>query len=518
MARRMASTTRFSNTARRVGVVWRSFATKLILLLAILITVPAVLYGQFRSADLERTALLQRSVQEEGRLIAASLTPLLEKFGEGAAGQIGSQLTEIGGPEINVKLLFRPAAGQAADGFFYIAASPAVTAEYIERDRSELIASGIFEALPDTCAVGDPQARRYTNPDGAEEVLTSITPINLPSGCWVVVTTSATESVLGSSIGQPYWKTAEAQLALAMYLLLVVLVVTLFGDIWRNVRRFGAVARAIRVRRADNPSFRERNNIPELDWVAEEFDRLVRVLNESADSIRQAAEENAHALKAPLGVISQSIEPLKHAVPPENERARRAVMLIEHSVARLDATVSATRRMEQATAELIDPPREAIDVSALLLGMLKSHRDTMAGQSLHLEATIEDGIFVRGSEELFETIIDNLLENATSFAPHGSTVAVTLHEDHGMDGMAALTVRDQGPGVPEADLERIFERYFSRREEAGSTGTNFGIGLWIVRRNVEAIGGMVRAENEPDGGLAVVLRLPQAEIPNPRDR
>lgn len=217
-------------------------------------------------------------------------------------------------------------------------------------------------------------------------------------------------------------------------------------------------------------------------------------------------------------MISQSIEPLKHAVPPDNERARRAVMLIEHSVARLDATVSATRRMEQATAELIDPPREAIDVSALLLGMLKSHRDTMAGQSLHLEATIEDGIFVRGSEELFETIIDNLLENATSFAPHGSTVAVTLHEDHGMDGMAALTVRDQGPGVPEADLERIFERYFSRREEAGSTGTNFGIGLWIVRRNVEAIGGMVRAENEPDGGLAVVLRLPQAEIPNPRDR
>jgi len=52
----------FPNTLRRAGVVWRSFATKLVLLLAILITVPAVLYGQFRSADIERTALLQRSV------------------------------------------------------------------------------------------------------------------------------------------------------------------------------------------------------------------------------------------------------------------------------------------------------------------------------------------------------------------------------------------------------------------------------------------------------------------------
>lgn len=496
---------RLTNTLRKAGVVWRSFATKLALLIAILITVPAVLYGQFRSADIERTALLQRSVQEEGRLIAATLTPVLADFGAGAAAKIGEQLAEIGGPDINVKLLFHPTDVQGAQGFFYIAASPQVTAEYIERDRSELMATGIFSALPDTCAGGEPLARRYTNPAGAEEVLTSITPINLPDGCWIVVTSNATESFLGSSIGQPYWKTAEAQLALAMYLLLVVLVVSLFADIWRNVRRFGAVARAIRVRRADNPSFRARNRIPELDWVAEEFDRLVRVLNESADSIRQAAEENAHALKAPLAVISQSIEPLKHAVPTENERAQRAVLLIEHSVARLDATVSATRRMEQATAELIDPPREAIDVSALLLGMLKSYRDTMEGHQLHLEATIEDGLKVRGSEELFETIIDNLLENATSFAPEGSKISVALRQDK---TSAVLSVTDQGPGVPETDLERIFERYFSRREEDDKTGTNFGIGLWIVRRNTEAVGGTVRASNVHGSGLQVEITLP----------
>lgn len=496
---------RLPGTLRRAGVVWRSFATKLALLIAILITVPAVLYGQFRSADIERTALLQRSVQEEGRLIATSLKPILADFGDSAAAKIGEQLAEIGGPDINVKLLFRPTEVQGADGFFYIAANPQVTAEYIERDRSELLATGIFSALPDTCAGGEPLARRYTNPDGAEELLTSITPINLPGGCWIVLTSNATESFLGSSIGQPYWKTAEAQLALAMYLLLVVLVVSLFADIWRNVRRFGAVARAIRVRRADNPSFRDRNHIPELDWVAEEFDRLVRVLNESADSIRQAAEENAHALKAPLAVISQSIEPLKHAVSAENERAQRAVLLIEHSVARLDATVSATRRMEQATAELIDPPREAINVSALLLGMLKSHRDTMESHRLHLEATIDDGILVRGSEELFETIIDNLLENATSFAPADSKITVALARS---GTTAQLVVGDQGPGVPEADLERIFERYFSRRSGESGSGTNFGIGLWIVRRNVEAVGGHVSAANRPGGGLEVTIKLP----------
>ena len=180
-------------------------------------------------------------------------------------------------------------------------------------------------------------------------------------------------------------------------------------------------------------------------------------------------------------------------------------MLIEHSVARLDATVSATRRMEQATAELIDPPREAINISALLLGMLKSHRDTMESDRLHLDASIEDGIFVRGSEELFETIIDNLLENATSFAPEGSTISVALANGQ---GHAVLSVGDQGPGVPEADLERIFERYFSRRSAETGAGTNFGIGLWIVRRNVEAVGGKVRATNRAETGLEVKITLP----------
>jgi two-component system sensor histidine kinase ChvG len=500
-------TDRVPQTLRRAGALWRSFATKLALLIVILITVPAVLYGQFRSADLERTALLQRSVQEEGRLIAVALTPLLTNFGGEAAARIGPELGDIVGPDINVKLLFRPADVPGTDSFFYIAASPQVSAAYIEQDRDELRAANIFSALPESCAGRAPLARRYTNPAGAEEVLTSISPINLPSGCWVVVTSNATESVLGSSIGQPYWKTAEARIALAMYLLLVILVVSLFADIWRNVRRFGAVARAIRVHRADNPSFRERNHIPELDWVAEEFDRLVRVLNESADSIRQAAEENAHALKAPLAVISQSIEPLKHAVPADNERAQRAVLLIEHSVVRLDATVSATRRMEQATAELIDPPREAIDVSALLLGILKSHRDTMENQQLHLEATIEDDILVRGSEELFETVIDNLLENATSFAPPGSKIAVALSATQ---GRATLIVSDEGPGVPAADIDRIFERYFSHREDAANSGTNFGIGLWIVRRNVDAIGGAVTAQNREATGLGVSLELPLA--------
>jgi two-component system sensor histidine kinase ChvG len=77
-------------------------------------------------------------------------------------------------------------------------------------------------------------------------------------------------------------------------------------------------------------------------------------------------------------------------------------------------------------------------------------------------------------------------------------------------------VLDRGPGVPHGELTRIFERYLSMRskakpaEGAGGESPHMGIGLWIVRRNLQAIGGSVRAENRPDGGLAMVMRFPLA--------
>jgi len=124
---------------------------------------------------------------------------------------------------------------------------------------------------------------------------------------------------------------------------------------------------------------------------------------------------------------------------------------------------------------------------------------------------------VRASEDLLETVIENLIENAVSFSPPGAAVAVTLRKT---PTTAEMSVEDDGPGAPSSDLERIFERYYSRRpmpaETAGNgdneTGSgdprHFGIGLWIVRRNVEAIGGKARAESGSDSGLRVCITLP----------
>jgi two-component system sensor histidine kinase ChvG len=359
---------------------------------------------------------------------------------------------------------------------------------------------------------------RYTNPDGAEEVLTAITPVNTPVGCWAIVTSQRLESLLATSVGQPYWMTLEVRIAAAIYVTMALLTILIFLSIWRSIHRFRRLAKDISIGSAGGDSFVVQNQVPELTSVAAEFDRMIKTLHDSAQSLRRAAEDNAHAFKTPIAIIRQSIEPLRRIVAGESERGRRAVEVIEQSVERLDDLVSYARLMDETTAELLDPPRRRVDLSGLCARMMTAYANVAAARRLRLEARLDDNVAVRGSEELLETVIENVMDNAISFSPPQSAITVTLRRGR---GGVELSVLDQGPGIDAAHSGRIFERYFSDRNRqrapedtapipANRNARHAGIGLWIVRRNVEAIGGTVSAENDPEGGLALHIRLPLA--------
>jgi len=483
----------------------RSLAVRFVILLVIFLAVPVILYERFRAADEEKNALLMRSIQEEGRLIAVGLSPLLAGFQENAADSLKYTLAKMAIGRGNVKLLFRPKDAVDPGTFFYIAAAPPVSAEYLSREMAEMVKTGILDLLRDTCSGDRALSTRYMNPAGDEEILTSITPLNLENGCWAVITSNSKQEFTTSSFAQPYWKTADVRFAAAIYLLMAVIVIALFGSVWQSLRRFQRLAREIRTRGSSDASFAAHSRIPELAAVAQEFDRLVNALHTSAKSIRQAAEENAHALKAPLAVISQSLEPLKRALGQDDARARRSLELIERSVDRLDAVVSAARRMDEAAAELIDTPQRKIDFSALLREAVAACAEWPRARGLALRQEIEPDVTVWGSEDMLEAVVENVLENAVSFAPHESALHVALRRN---GRLAQFVVEDEGPGVDAENLERIFERYFSERPAPSQDDEDhYGIGLWIVRRNVEAMGGTVTASIGEAGGLRMTVGL-----------
>jgi two-component system sensor histidine kinase ChvG len=213
--------------------------------------------------------------------------------------------------------------------------------------------------------------------------------------------------------------------------------------------------------------------------------------------------------------MSQSLEPLKRAVPDNAERAQRSLANIESSIQRMDALISAARDLETQVADLIGSRKLRVDLSSLTSRLSEAYRTTLAERGIELRAEIVDGVRILASGEVLETVVENILDNAASFAPDRSTIFVRLQ---GKQDVALLTVADEGPGVDSTRLDVIFERYISFRDATGEArgvpgqgrSTGFGIGLWIVRRNVEALGGRVYATNRSPNGLEVTVSLPLA--------
>jgi two-component system sensor histidine kinase ChvG len=483
-----------------------SLFAKAALLASIFLFVPLILYDQFRAADQQKRDLMTSSVRAQGQLVAVALAPLLKAEEQPNLPAIGRELARFGNPPTSIKLLFQPASG--ARGFFYVGSSDAVSKDALDAERAHLKDQGVLDRLVGSCAGNVPIELRYTAPDGHDEVVLSAVAVKAENGCWAIVTSLPASELLGVAIDVPYYDTPEVRIAGVIYILMAALTLTTFWSIWRGLLQFGERARAIRARAAPGPSFRARNDVPELAGVAEEFDRMVETLQNAARDLRRSAEDNAHAFKTPVAIIRQSLEPLHRAIPPGNTRAQRALGLIEQSLDKLDGLVASSRRLDQAQADLLDTPRADIDLSALLRRELAAHSELLQQRGIEIDAAIEDAIDIRGNEEMIEIVIENVLENAISFSDTGSVIRVRLEA---LGDMAAMTIADEGPGVPPIDLPRIFDRYFSARADATAAdevAVHYGVGLWIVRRNIEALGGRVTGENRSPRGLAIRIDLP----------
>jgi len=478
-----------------------SFSFKLVLLALILLSVPLILYWQFIHAEQEQELLLSRAVDQTNRVTAVSLTPRFERFSIEPAHMLQEAMARASGGHTHIKVLMR-LAGAPPNDFIYVASQPVFPKQYLERERAQLIRSGIFKRLAPTCDGTTSLGQKFVNPKGTQEMLTAMTPVHANGNCWVVISSENAASLTSWPVGSSFWNTPVLRAAAIIYLLSTVLLIGLFIQMWRNVERFRLAARRIRMQGAQ-VSFRKINSIPELTRVTEDFDSLVDALIASQKRTREAAEENSHALKTPLAVIAQSVEPLKRAVSPHDAAAQRSIDLIERAVQRLDSMVNAYHDLENAAADLIFPVRNPTNLSALLRTSLPAYENILAAQGKTLSTAVDEGVIALANDELMEAVIENLLENAASFTPENGAIEVHLAREN---DAACFRVMDRGPGVAPDVIGRIFDRAVSFRDPR-SAEAHQGLGLWIVKRNIEALGGSVMARNREDGGLEVAVRL-----------
>lgn len=496
--------------ARRVGA---SLTLKLLALVGIFIALPIVLYGQFESVDRQTRELVTRGIQDRSRLIAQALRPFLSRLSAPTHDLLNAELQKYGADGTVLKLMLQPA-GTGERSFYYVAATPRIDAAQVGQELDELTQRGILQRLSGSC-MWDSQAEiRYRQPDGTVELLTSLMPIKTDLGCWVLISTHSTTEFLSTSIGRPYWQTREVRVAALIYVGMALVAAVIVLGIRRNLQRFREVAHEIRQGRIGDNAFTTRNVVPELSSVASDIDRLVLELRRVARDMRQTAEDNAHSFKTPLATIQSALEPIRKRIPDDDQRAQRALSIIDVSVDRLKGMVNAAQRLDINTADQIEMPRRPLNLTQLVGDMLVHYRETLSGRHIRLVRRIDDCVVVQAGSGMMEVVVQNVLDNAISFSSPGASLFVTLTAT---EGTADLRIEDEGPGVPQEKLERIFDRYYSVRPKAGAPATaaagtqpvlNAGLGLWIVRRNVEALGGRVSASNRVGGGLRVRITLP----------
>lgn len=228
------------------------------------------------------------------------------------------------------------------------------------------------------------------------------------------------------------------------------------------------------------------------------------------DAIERFAADVAHEIKNPLSSIRSAIETLRRIEDPAQQR--RLLAIISEDVSRLNRLISDISDASRLDAELSRTVPEPVDL-APILNTLREIQDATrqpGDARVELEAPRE-GLVVRAVEDRLVQVLRNLIANAQSFSPPNGRVGVRAYET---GNVVEISVEDDGPGVPDAKLEHIFERFYSERPKGERFGQHSGLGLSISRQIVEALHGRISAENRRDEGGAIigarfVVRLPK---------
>ncbi len=249
----------------------------------------------------------------------------------------------------------------------------------------------------------------------------------------------------------------------------------------------------------------------EVGELAHALTDSARALWDRMDAIERFAADVAHEIKNPLTSIRSAIETLRRI--EDTAKQRHLLGIIAEDVGRLDRLISDISDASRVDAELSRAATEPVDLVPILATLAEINEATRGERGPRIEVVPADGrCVVQGIEDRVVQVLRNLIGNAISFSPHDGRIRLAARE---AGPMVEVIVEDEGPGIPEARLENIFDRFYSERPEGERFGQHSGLGLSISRQIVEALHGRIRAENRRDGagrvaGARFVVRLPRA--------
>lgn len=258
------------------------------------------------------------------------------------------------------------------------------------------------------------------------------------------------------------------------------------------------------------------NRQDEIHELADNFNLLFQRLQERFEKEQQFTSDASHELRTPIAAIQAQAEHALDEATTEAERhhALERILLQSRAMSNIINQLLLLTRADRQRSQL---EFELIDLGELCELVAEAEEDEASSRGIRLMTRIEDSVLVRGDQSLLLRLVMNLLSNAIKYNKENGYVALDLTKK---DGQAVLTVSDSGIGIPEADLAKIFNRFYrvdqtrDRSSLADATSAapageySSGLGLSIVDWAVEAHSGSIQVQSNEGSGSSFIVRLP----------
>src|SRR5574337_33200 len=338
--------------------------------------------------------------------------------------------------------------------------------------------------------------------------------VNTPDARWRAYSVEAPGRVI--QVAQPLAVRSRlaAQAAFRTVLPILALLPVMGGLIWylvgRGLRPLARLARAVKARRPEALDPVSAGDTPaEVRPLVEAINGLLARLGQALATQRAFVADAAHELRTPLAALQLQVQ-LAERAGSEAERTE-ALADLKRGLARathvVDQLLTLARQGPEAEGR---KPREPVDLAELAGLTIADLLPLAEAKNIDLGAgELAAGAVLQGDREALRSLLGNLVDNAIRYTPAGGQVNVSVSR---AGGDVVLEVADSGPGIPAAERERVFDRFY-RRDGQNESGS--GLGLAIVRGVAQAHGAEVQLGESSLGGLAAQVRFPAATSPNP---
>jgi two-component system sensor histidine kinase CpxA len=245
----------------------------------------------------------------------------------------------------------------------------------------------------------------------------------------------------------------------------------------------------------------------EIADLARAFDHMAQRLEEIMNSQRRLVGDVSHELRSPLARLQVAL-----GLARQRTEGRGAAELdrIEREAERLSDLIGQLLSLAKLESGVTAVARQPLDLAELLEGVVSDADFEARAHNRQVTLASSMPAHIEGDARLLQSALDNIVRNALRYTADGTSVTLSLTREHTPTEHWCITIRDHGPGVPEAMLPQLFEPFVRVDATRDRASGGYGLGLAIAQRAIRLHAGEVSARNEPEGGLTISVRLPVA--------